>query len=435
MLALVAGCSQPSPAPGSGSTKAPQVSASVASAQTPSLDPATAPRSRPAGQQREVRPLDELFGRGGPGHPEGLVLGGDCPAAGPDADREIAEQAQALVPLKVGLTLVNLWNPTEQEEYECMSQVTAVHREGIDLMMTCTKPGGRTTLRRICRADLAGAHMLHTGIGVATVIGESGEELPETVVGATEFSLSRKEFATLKATGETPHHYVQIGSADRLSWEAVTTLRRESEGKARITVNGTPVDVPVIRASGETEIWAFGRRERGRVTAVVLDDERFPMLVDYVHTIDSSTTPRFRLYFPKVTYPGADPEGELLRRGRLIVHGIYFDFNSDRIRKESDPILKELGEALARHPDWTLSINGHTDNVGGDTYNLALSQRRAAAVRRALVERHGIAAGRLTSSGFGAGSPIDTNETPEGRARNRRVELVRVEDPPAERVP
>lgn len=410
------------------------MSASVApasNAQTPSLDQA-APQSQPAGQRREVRPLDELFGRGGPGHPEGLVLGGDCPAQGPEADREIAEQAQAIVPLKPGLTLVNLWNPTEQEEYECLSQVTAVHREGIDLTMTCTRAGVRTTLRRICRADLAGAHMLHTGIGVATVIGEDGEELPETVVGATEFSLSRQEFAELKATGATRHHYVQIGSADRLSWEAVTTLRRESAGQARITVNGTPVDVPVIRASGETEIWAFGRRERGRVTAVVVDDERFPMLVDYVHTLGSNTTPRFRLYFPKVTYPGADPEGELLRRGRLIVHGIYFDFNSDRIRKESDPILKELGEALARHPDWTLSINGHTDNVGGDAYNLALSQRRAAAVRRALVERHGIAASRLTSSGSGAGSPIDTNDTPEGRARNRRVELVRVEDPAAE---
>jgi outer membrane protein OmpA-like peptidoglycan-associated protein len=362
------------------------------------------------------------------------VLGGDCPAPGPGADQEIAEQAQAVVPLKPGLTLVNLWNPTEQEEYECMNQVTAVHRDGIDLTMTCTKPGGRTTLRRICRADLASARMLHTGVGVATVIGENGEELPETVVGATEFSLSRQEFAELKASGETRHHYVQIGSADRLSWEAVTTLRREGAGKAAITVNGAPVEVPVIRASGDTEIWAFGRRERGRVTAVVLDDERFPMLVDYVHTIGSSTTPRFRLYFPKVTYPGGDPEAELLRRGRLVVHGIYFDFNSDRIRKESDPILKELGEALARHSDWTLSINGHTDNVGGDPYNLALSQRRAAAVRRALVERHGIAAGRLTSSGFGAGAPIDTNDTPEGRARNRRVELVRVEDAPAEPV-
>jgi outer membrane protein OmpA-like peptidoglycan-associated protein len=406
----------------------------AASAQRPPPDQTSAPQSQPAGQRREVRPIDELFGRGGPGHPEGLVLGGDCAAQGPEADREIAEQAQAVVPLKVGLTMVNLWNPTEQEEYECISQVTAVHREGIDLTMTCTKPGRRTTLRRICRADLAGAHMLHTGVGVATVIGESGEELPETVVGATEFSLSRREFAELKATGETRHHYVQIGSADRLSWEAVTTLRREGAGKASITVHGAPVDVPVIRASGETEIWAFGRRERGRVTAVVLDDERFPMLVDYVHTIGSNTTPRFRLHFPKVTYPGADPEGELLKRGRLIVHGIYFDFNSDRIRKESDPILKELGEALARHPEWTLSINGHTDNVGGDSYNLTLSQRRAAAVRRALVERHGIGAGRLTSGGFGAGSPIDTNDTPEGRARNRRVELVRVEDPPAEPV-
>jgi outer membrane protein OmpA-like peptidoglycan-associated protein len=317
------------------------------------------------------------------------------------------------------------------EDYECLTQVTAIGRDGIDMTIRCNRPGSdRTILRRICRSDLTAARMLHTAVGVVTVIGETGENLPETIVGATEFSLSRQDFAALKGTGQTSHHYVQISTSGRLEWEARTTLRREGTDTAEMAINGSPVKLPVIRASGDTEIVSFGKAEQGRVIALVVDDERFPMLVDYIHTVDTRSTPRFRLHFPKVTYPGTGAEEELARRGRLIVHGIYFDFNSDRIREESDPILAELGQALARHPDWTLSINGHTDNVGGDAYNLGLSRRRAAAVRRVLVERYSIAAGRLTSAGFGAASPIEPNDTPERRARNRRVELVRVEDPP-----
>jgi outer membrane protein OmpA-like peptidoglycan-associated protein len=366
--------------------------------------------------------------------PDGLEIGGDCPAVTGAIDDEIAGQAEALVPLKVGLTLVNLWKPTREQEYECMTQVTAVHRDAVDMTVRCNNPeSDRAILRRICRHDLHAARMLHTGVGVATVIGESGEELPETIVGATEFSLSRRQFRDLKGSGQTDHHYVQMNSAERLVWETKTTLRREGTGTAEIAVNGNPVTLPVIRAAADADIWSHGKVERGRVEALVVDDERFPLLVDYIFTIGANPVPRFRLNFPKITYPAArDTEVALSRRGRLIVHGIYFDFNSDRIQKESDPVLTELGELLSRHPEWTLSINGHTDNVGGDAYNQRLSQRRAAAVVRWLVERHGIAPGRLRSAGFGAASPIEPNDTPEGRARNRRVELVRVEDSPAE---
>ena len=95
------------------------------------------------------------------------------------------------------------------------------------------------------------------------------------------------------------------------------------------------------------------------------------------------------------------------------------------IREESEPTLKEIAELLRRHGDWRLQVNGHTDGIGTDQYNLELSKRRAVAVREALVKRYGIDAGRLTSQGFGKSQPKDTNDTLEGRARNRRVELVR----------
>ena len=81
---------------------------------------------------------------------------------------------------------------------------------------------------------------------------------------------------------------------------------------------------------------------------------------------------------------------------------------------------------MQRHPDWRLNIDGHTDSIGGDSAaNLDLSRRRSEAVRKALIGRFGITADRLSSGGHGAASPKDTNDTPEGRARNRRVELSR----------
>jgi OOP family OmpA-OmpF porin len=87
--------------------------------------------------------------------------------------------------------------------------------------------------------------------------------------------------------------------------------------------------------------------------------------------------------------------------------------------------VSRLAGILRKHPDWTLSVSGYTDNIGGDAFNLGLSQRRAAAVKDALVSRYNVAPDRLATNGYGASSPIETNETIEGRARNRRVELQR----------
>jgi outer membrane protein OmpA-like peptidoglycan-associated protein len=87
--------------------------------------------------------------------------------------------------------------------------------------------------------------------------------------------------------------------------------------------------------------------------------------------------------------------------------------------------LEEIAGILQKNSDWKLSITGHTDNIGGDASNLELSRKRAAAVKTALVERYHIAAARLASGGMGASQPQAKNDTPEGRARNRRVELTR----------
>ena len=111
--------------------------------------------------------------------------------------------------------------------------------------------------------------------------------------------------------------------------------------------------------------------------------------------------------------------------GRVATQGIYFDTGSDRIRPESSGTLKQIANMLNEHADLTLTIEGHTDNVGHATANQALSENRARAVKEALVSTYGIPADRLNTAGFGDTRPAGANTTPEDRQNNRRVELVK----------
>jgi OmpA-OmpF porin, OOP family len=90
-------------------------------------------------------------------------------------------------------------------------------------------------------------------------------------------------------------------------------------------------------------------------------------------------------------------------------------------------VLSELARVLKSHPDWRFRIDGHTDAIGSDATNLDLSQQRSAAVRTGLVEKFGVPAAQLTTQGLGESKPVDSNEAESGRARNRRVELVRLD--------
>jgi outer membrane protein OmpA-like peptidoglycan-associated protein len=124
---------------------------------------------------------------------------------------------------------------------------------------------------------------------------------------------------------------------------------------------------------------------------------------------------------------GLDLYDRLTRDGRVTTQGILFATGSDRIRPESTPTLKEIGTMLEEHTDLRLSIEGHTDADGDDAFNQSLSERRAAAVKAYLVAQHAIDATRLDTAGFGESTPVSSNDTPEGKQQNRRVELVRLD--------
>jgi OmpA-OmpF porin, OOP family len=110
--------------------------------------------------------------------------------------------------------------------------------------------------------------------------------------------------------------------------------------------------------------------------------------------------------------------------GRVALYGILFDFNKADVKPESDPTLTEIATLLKQRAAMRLLVVGHTDNVGGYAFNVDLSQRRAAAVVAALVTRFGIVKNRLTPVGVSFASPVASNVTEDGRAKNRRVELV-----------
>lgn len=116
--------------------------------------------------------------------------------------------------------------------------------------------------------------------------------------------------------------------------------------------------------------------------------------------------------------------GRLATEGRAVFYGIQFDFDKAEIKPESEPQLAEMAKFLKETPGASAFVVGHTDGQGTLDYNLALSSKRADAVVQALVRRYGIAAGRLVPRGLGPLAPLASNRTEEGRAKNRRVELV-----------
>jgi OmpA-OmpF porin, OOP family len=126
-----------------------------------------------------------------------------------------------------------------------------------------------------------------------------------------------------------------------------------------------------------------------------------------------------------VTIDAAAMAKDISTTGHVALYGIYFDTDKADLKPESQPTLQEIAKLLQQDPALKLHIVGHTDNVGAFDYNIGLSQRRAAAVVKDLTAAHGIAAARLRPAGVGMLAPVAPNDTEDGRAKNRRVELVK----------
>ena len=152
------------------------------------------------------------------------------------------------------------------------------------------------------------------------------------------------------------------------------------------------------------------------------------MMVQYSIQFKGEKTPRSERYV--LITPSADErakmEQALAARKAYTTYGIHFDFDKASIRNDSVPLLKQIAVALQNNPLWTLSITGHTDSIGEQSYNLKLSKARAESVKSRLVQL-GVDPSRLNTAGAGSSNPVATNDTLNGRALNRRVVLARTD--------
>jgi outer membrane protein OmpA-like peptidoglycan-associated protein len=126
-----------------------------------------------------------------------------------------------------------------------------------------------------------------------------------------------------------------------------------------------------------------------------------------------------------ITVNAASLANDIKRAGHASVYGIYFDTGKADIKPESDATLKEIAKLLQGDAMLKLHVVGHTDNQGALDMNMDLSRRRADAVLGALTTKYAVPAGRLRAFGCGPYSPVASNDSEDGRAKNRRVELVK----------
>jgi len=161
----------------------------------------------------------------------------------------------------------------------------------------------------------------------------------------------------------------------------------------------------------------------GHVYASVLAGDDQDRSTAFIRILEEKPMEGSKIEAPKIEAP-KDLSATLQQQGSVNVYGILFDFDMDVVKAESKPALDDIAKALNANPNMHLKIIGHTDNQGTPDYNMDLSSRRAANVSAALVGGYGIDPSRLSYEGAGLTKPIAPNDSDDGRAKNRRVELV-----------
>ena len=333
--------------------------------------------------------------------------------------------AAAAIPLREGLTIVTAVN-SAPGDYESIKHIDAATSAGIRFTYSAEHPGSDGSLRQtrtrreVRRADLDGARVYRQGF-------DNNDD--DLYPGSTALGASALILNELKSRG-TAEFKVMPGGVQGMLTNAIGsllgggddeltlvsgTLTRAADVRVPVIVNDRPTLLPGVQARGR-----FGDEE---AEFVFLDDPANPIALRWRMGGEA-------LQVVKISFPSEAPAAQaitasLRNEGRAEVHGIYFDFGSATLRPESEAALRQIADALAADREWKIRLEGHTDSIGTPQANQALSEARAAAVKEALVSRFSIAADRLTTSGYGATKPKAPNDTLVGRARNRRVELVR----------
>ena len=289
--------------------------------------------------------------------------------------------------------------------------------------------------RRVRANDLAGAPRWDP-------IFAPGDDLERP--GYTAFSISSAVYVALRDRGSARFTTTMVdtavgvlaalggrGAHRRARYRGTLTRVAPKPGPFPLLVDGRRVTVPALRLRGD---FADGTRSSA-MDIWVLADSAHPLLLKSVLGAQVFQMVRVDSPLPSsgaraaggggASTMGTGLERELDAGCRVELPGVYFAFNSALIDPASDRALAQLAAVLARHREWTLAVEGHTDSIGTAAANQTLSLRRAEAVRARLAQRHGVDTRVWKAVGYGASRPREPNATIEGRARNRRVELVR----------
>jgi flagellar motor protein MotB len=343
------------------------------------------------------------------------------------------------IPLVKDLTIVEAWRgPPTQGDYEASTRVDAVDGQSVTLTLISRSLGLEidTRMARTTMRDARTYRQVWTAVD------------PEVIAGATSMTVSSALLSELATKGMTTMTIIpRIGTAKNGAMleqmgviakavfsDSITTgtpytgtLRRIEAAAVpfALLLNGYPASVAAIHARG----MVVAESDSINIEMYILDDPALPIVLASGVVGGAAGGEGGRVI--KITYPDstlvAELEQQLASRRPVEVYDVYFDYNEATITPQSNVALHDIAAIMRRHPDWRLDIVGHTDSIGtSGVGNMALSTRRATAVRDALTGRYNVAEDRLTTHGAGGSQPVATNATLEGRAKNRRVELRRL---------
>lgn len=340
--------------------------------------------------------------------------------------------------LQPGMTIAESVSEPLLGDHDVLISITSVSEKSVTSNLSAQLPANNLGATSPANAAVVTSHMLHTDsqqdlMHATNILTIFSDKYPQLVPGATMFLYSQDAFRAMKSGSGVDLTVSVLPTASSLRvapndfWSTLVKVtcheaRVEAADAAfPVLLNGQRVTLPAIRMSCPNNGTSG--------TEYVLDDDKMPLTLaanGQITQINYPPTPSSKPAGGGTDVGGGQSiEQALKKEGRVDVYGIYFDFASDKLRPESTPVLEEIASTLKNNPTWKLHVNGHTDNIGGDAYNLDLSNRRAAAVKQALVTQYHIDSARLDPEGFGATQPKESNDTMQGRARNRRVELIR----------
>jgi len=309
-----------------------------------------------------------------------------------------------------GLEITTAFESGFGPDAESTTAMTGVDPEGVDLSYTSSR--GVVSQRRVLRGDMMAAPTFVMGYA---------NNMPQVIPGSTATGLSTAALEQLRSTGSVPYSLIYDANLSRVDGrlDLVKQLRMS------VLIEDQLVSLPALLARG---VFARGNKQ-AEAEFYIYDDRNNPIILQSTVNFSGEGRPRTEKIV-RVT-SGASQRSAMEQTLKTIrkidLYGIHFDFDKATIRPEAADTIADIAETLRLNPGWRLLINGHTDSIGKAGYNVDLSQRRADAVKAALVNRHGIDPGRLETQGLGSSQPKGRNDTLQGRKQNRRVELVRID--------